>query len=262
MIMKKKTTYRYRVYTSAIAFCLYLFIAGFPYKKVGLSDNASIILSSSLRLVFSLLCFYVLFHDSFYFPSTFPKDKKRALLFLPFFLICFSNLFVLAFNPSSINLGVDLSKLGYSLFYYFSIAVAEEMVFRLMIESLTIEKMRPVCSILIASGIFALSHFVNFLGGQGILLTLAQVGYTFLMGLILGLFYEYGGGIIYLFFFHFIFDFINNGVCPLISNASWDLTFYLVNGGIALLIVIYGAFLWRYLEKERLNELSLSSSSK
>ncbi len=124
-------------------------------------------------------------------------------------------------------------------------AFCEELLFREITHNCLKEFIKQdYLRILISSMIFALLHFVNFFGGMNILSVLAQVGYTFVLGLILGLIKEKGVGLIALVSFHFLFNVLNNDLFSFLYKGEWNTEFVVTNIIIGTIVVGYGVLMY------------------
>ena len=174
----------------------------------------------------------------------------RDLLFLPFFFLSGSNLFYLLLAKKEIAPSPFTATLGAQLFLCFGVALSEECLFRgLILGELGLKK-KPWQAILLSSLIFSLTHAVNFFSlsaGE----TFAQIGYTFVLGIFLGILYQESENVAYPFLLHLLFNFLDNYFFVALYQGDWDLPFFLTNGilGLALLLYAFGVFF--FLEKKK-----------
>ncbi len=238
---KKDNQLRSAISMAAILVLLYIAFTGVPAPNLYKDEQSKLLFMAMVRLFYLPLFFFFARKETFY------QGRRKigfSLLSLPLFLVCFSNLFVLVFDRSAISPNSTSSNLWAYFLFALSVSIAEELIFRDYVLRLALKKMKPLYAILLSSVIFALPHLLNILAGAGVGESLAQVGYTFGIGLILGLLYLYGGGLLPCFLFHFLFNFINSGLFETIAIPSWNKTFILVNVIIGIIAALYGVFFY------------------
>jgi membrane protease YdiL (CAAX protease family) len=90
---------------------------------------------------------------------------------------------------SSWNIDTALEQIlpptSWSLSYAIVPGIFEEVAFRGLIITCLMTKYKPKTSIVISSLLFGLAHSVNVLFGQDIIITLAQLGFAFFLGILL-----------------------------------------------------------------------------
>lgn len=216
--MNKKTPFS----TSLLICLLYLCF-------ISLGSNFSSIDGAKVRFAVRILFFLFL--------VIFGYNKKEevgraSLLYLPFFLLFpFSN-YVSLFIRGSFSFYYS-NELIFLLFDCLLTAFVEEKLFRsLFIYNDSKDKWK---SILLSSLVFALSHIFNGFSIQ----TLMQVVYTFGLGVILGSIYAYGGGFIYSFILHFMFNFFNGALYNYFKPTKIDTLYIVSNVIIGVIIVVY-----------------------
>ena len=137
---------------------------------------------------------------------------KEIIIFLPFFLICFSNIFA-----SLIGGGFNFVKSsGLILLLQIVLclvgAILEEIVFRLFVQTSLVNH-RPISRILLSALIFALCHLINIVNVRSVdalLGVLLQTIYTFGLGLVLGFIFEYSHSLVFVMVLHFAFNLFND----------------------------------------------------
>ena len=105
------------------------------------------------------------------------------------------------------------------------IGVFEEFAFRGTLFLVILEKHRAnskqiFMTSLISSAAFGLVHFANMLEGQGIVPTLMQVGYSFLIGGMCAIVLLKTGNLLFSILLHGIFDFCG-GLMPTLGDGTW-----------------------------------------
>lgn len=244
MEARRKNTAKDRTYTFLILLCLYLFFVSFPYKNF-VSGFHGELLQSAGRLIFIVFAFLSFSRYGFPEENFFAKDKPIAFLFLPLFLLCFTNLLYLAIDNGNIAANPNYLYLFHYFGYYLLVAFAEELLFRYALIAVLPKTWRKEWRLLLSALIFALLHLANLFAGSNVLSTLAQVGYTFVLGLFLGFIYLYGGGFLLAFLLHFLFDFFNAGLYSLLNDKEESSVFYVVNIAIGAALIIYSLLIYR-----------------
>ena len=79
---------------------------------------------------------------------------------------------------------------------------------------------------------------------------LAQCAYTAFLGLVLGFIYISTKNIYLPIIFHILFNFLNDILVVQLFNLKWDLTFFLINILIGLILSIYIYFAYIFKKKE------------
>ena len=117
---------------------------------------------------------------------------------------------------------------------------------------------KPNIKILIAASIFAACHLTHFFSTFDPS-TLAIVGYTFFLGIILGFIYVYGGSFYYCVLFHFAYNTFNDSFASFINPGIRDLAYYLINIGVGVMVALYLFLI--YIFKIRLKDKNLSKEN-
>ena len=250
---RKEPSFQSNLYLALIFILLYLALTGLPLTYWGMEPFSANLTMAVFRFVYGTVVFFLL---RFYF---FPKLKilpsLRGVLFLPFFLLCFSNLIYWAVMGGNFSSLKDNMTLWHNLWHYASIAFAEEVVFRQSLMGILSKRFKKYQNILISAGIFGVAHLINLFNGASLGATFAQVGYTFVLGLLLGFVELYGGGFLSAFLLHFAFDYVNMGIFELVFQGNWDWPFFLINIGIGVVVLGYAFFLFFLFEKKEKKSL-------
>ncbi len=208
---------------------LYIFAAGLgSFGSLSPYDREAIGFGAKLGYLLFLILFGL---------ASPKKGKRMSLLYLPFFLIPFSNLLALflggtfVFEFSSLD-ALRLCSLPLGVFL-------EEVIFRdLALKGREGRKEKGMW-LLVSSLLFALCHLASGLS----LSSLIQVAYTFGLGLLCGFLYLEGGGFWSSFFLHLFFNLFNNEVYHWVYGGVSEIAFYAVNVVVAVLAGAYLAFL-------------------
>lgn len=230
-----------------LLFFIYLFVAAFPWRII--FDGY---LSTSIRLLTGTL---FLVGSSIFIHFRYPLQKrnisfKNLLLFLPFFLIPFSNLassfFVEEASPINEPLLFTLAISETIVF-----AINEELLFRRLLLPLLLEKFSELKSLLISALAFGLIHFLNVFGSVGFFEASIQVLYSFGVGLITGLMYLYGKSLFLAISFHALFNVLQNDLYqtlyPHDGIAYWRVWATAIA---AIFGVLYGLFIYLHFRKK------------
>jgi membrane protease YdiL (CAAX protease family) len=233
------------LYSFLYLLCLYLALEFLPLNDwIANSLYASLVKLGILAVILAL-SIYEIVHNRIK-PSCF-KNSLASFTLIPLILGCLSNFFygllfikeqTISFNASLFTMDIFIS--------IFSITI-EELLFRFLLLtflSLKIKesKNKDLLVILFSSLAFCLMHVINFFGNDP-LSVLAQLGYTFVLGLILGVIAYYYETPFLTIIGHFLFNFLNQ----VFFSAFYSLTFstqYLVYSIVfALIMILYTLFL-------------------
>lgn len=180
------------------------------------------------------------------------KPKLLDLLLIPFLIITISNLFVVVLNNK-----LEIISIPTFLYIFISIisialtAIIEEIVFRHFIYKEFRYNQSMFKSILFTSLIFGGMHLLNINSIASIPYCLIQSVYTFGIGLIFSIVYLFSKNIIFPIILHFLFNFLNDSILGYIFYIDWNVTFYIVNITIGVIIGLYALFIYkRYLVEE------------
>lgn len=148
------------------------------------------------------------------------------LILIPTFLVVVNNLPILAL----INREAQIDRWDLvALFALDSllIGIFEELAFRGTLFLAILERHRSSTKqifwvTVISSAAFGLIHFVNMAEGQGIVPTLMQVGYSFLIGAMCSIVLLKTGNIVFCILLHGVYDFCGMLLPTLGSGSWWD----------------------------------------
>lgn len=210
------------------------------------NDTLNFWIMLSLRLIFLIFGIYFIYKNTL--PSLkFEEGRWSDVVFLPFFLLTMSNLFFIFIKSSlSINPINYLAILKGGVLDLFT-AAAEELVFRVVILGQLLKQTTKFKALLYASIIFGVTHLVNISSLAMIVPVLIQVGYTFGIGLAAGFIYLETKNFFWPWTFHFLFNFLNNTLVKNLFVFSQGQLFYTINVLMALVSLIYGVILYRYI---------------
>lgn len=232
---------------------LFIFVNAFPTDLLPLTSIGQLILRISLRV---LLLSYYIYTLCRYRINIFKfANYKRAALFIPFVLICFSNIIAAGIAGSEFTLNVDLPYLLLLIVFHLLGAVIEEFLFRLFIQN-SLVYASSLKRIFFSALIFALFHLLNIVNVSSVdmlISVLTQVVYAFGLGFLLAVIYEYSYSLPLCITFHFMFNFFNTIFVTNIYSLSIDpFIFYMTAIVCGVVVGLY--FIFIYLFVLRKNE--------
>ena len=131
--------------------------------------------------------------------------------------------------------GFDVKEgFGYiaaNLFFTLSIGMAEELYFRGILCNIWLKK-GPVRAMVVSSVLFGVCHLLNIAGGSGLAVTLLQICFAILYGLVFALIFIRSGSLIPCVLLHALHD-----LCSFLS-AEGSVTMSIVLGAIQTVILI------------------------
>ena len=185
------------------------------------------------HLGLSLLFGWMLYQYGGYRLMRFDATIFRSLVWaLPCFMVAFIN-----FPYSALITGeAEIARfdlIGLFILYVIGVAVLEELIFRgslfvLVNDLLKGKKHRPLFTVLICAGVFALFHMTNILVGADIGSTLLQCVYTFLIGAMLMVTIMKTKNIWLCILIHVIYDFGGLLIIQIGVGNPWDLVFWIL----------------------------------
>lgn len=224
-----------------ILICLQCGLSFIPFSLF--IDNETTVLTCQILVQIISLFFIINFSSK---EKLFVKKEmiEEKLMVLPLFIIAFSNLLIFPYysNYSALSEPSMWINFFLKIIFYGLIAVNEEIVFRKIL--LLNLDFSPIASIFFCSLIFAAIHLVNISSVSMIPQTLIQVGYTFVLGIILSFAYLVGGNLIYPILIHVLFNICNNVIFTSFYNGGINYVYYLINVGVGALTCIYLFYLF------------------
>lgn len=219
---------------------LFIFVAAFPVDLFQIDERYKLIIHISLRL---LILGYYIYVCCVNIINIFKfQNLKRALLFVPFLLASFSNLIAYGLDGArSVGISWGGDYLALVIVDHFLIAIVEEFLFRLFIQSALV-KVGSIKRIIYGAAIFALFHLLNMVNissVDGLVNVLIQVAYNFGLGILLGFVYEYTYSLPACILLHFSFNFFNTVLYKYMGCLTSNFAFYMTAVVIALVLVIY-----------------------
>lgn len=165
---------------------------------------------------------------------------KFVLWYLPAILIELIGLFA----------GFENNTVKYvlvALFMTLAVGFAEEIYFRGIILR-TLEGLGYKKAIIISALIFAVTHIGNVLGGADVMLTLIQISYAFIIGIVFAQLFIITKSLYPVILWHFVHDFL----CYIQKEPDTKTT--IIIGGLQVIIlIVYSVILWRKLPDKKIS---------
>jgi hypothetical protein len=184
-----------------------------------------------------------------------PKRRIHPLFVLPLILGAGSNILYGFIFQQPMNREIQLVDFIGKLSTTALAVIIEELLFRILFLRLMWDlyeghKYQEELTILFSALAFALMHCINFFGSAP-LAVLAQIGYTFVLGLVLGVVALRIETPVLPIVAHFLFNFLNTNLYVALFNGNTDMAYFLFNGGLSIIIVAYfGLVYFIYRRKE------------
>ena len=230
-----------KLYDVLIVLFVFLLSVSIPFPLFIKDETWLYAIDISLRIAFLIFAFIYMRYNKMYLPEN-GKLTKSFLLLIPFLLICFSNYFVCLANKSPVK-EISLMSLSKDILLCILVAIAEELVFRVLLYDAFKDYFSPFIAMLLSSLIFGLIHLFNITSVEMIIPCLIQALYSFGLGMILCLMYETTHNFLVIVSFHFLFNFLNDKLVTSLFDYPINLSYYLINLIIALLAIGYFVFL-------------------
>lgn len=173
------------------------------------------------------------------------KSVLNARLFLPFFILPFSNFLVslvLKINPTAPYFDIDYLLLNILLCLF--TAFLEEYLFRFIFLSRFLSSYSPLKAILFSSLLFGCCHLIGISSISSIPFILMQSIYSFFIGILYGFIYVKRKSLFLPILLHFLFNAINDAVFSYFYIIDFSFKFYLFNFLFGAIIFIYVCFLY------------------
>lgn len=234
---------RFRLSDLLLFALLFVFVAAFPVDLIPVNNTYQLLVKIGLRAL--LITYYIYIICKYRIKIFGIANIKNFLLCLPFFVICGSNFVASSIiggfsGPSLIAIDLVLS-----IVYTLMIAVSEEIVFRLFVHN-NILVTSSIKRIFASAGIFALMHLLNIVNVRfvGDLVTvLIQTVYTFGLGLLLGVMYEYSHSLVGCMVLHFFFNLCNDTLYQYFGGYTSTLCFYITAAVCGVVVLIYATLI-------------------
>lgn len=238
---------RRKLYDVLIVLFVFLLSVSIPFSLFIKDATVVYIIDVSLRAAFLIFAFIYIYFNKMTKPL-FNKPGVLCLILLPFLLMCVSNYLVCLIDQSPLK-EVSILEIGKGFLLCALVAVAEELVFRVLLYDVLKHHFSTIVAMLLSSLIFGAIHLFNITSIDMIVPCLLQMVYSFGLGMILCLMYEISKNYIVIVLFHFLFNFLNDKLITALFDFQWNLTFYLVSIGVGVFIVVYYLFTMFYINR-------------
>lgn len=237
--------------------CLYLSVKFLPLSDWIPLPWATILVRTFLLFLLSALAIY---EARKYRP--YPSEKRiHPLFFLPFWIICSSNL-LYGGMMLNIEFSIDWPIFLASAAELVVSVLLEEILFRLLLlEALLVwlekRKQGNILSLLLCAFCFSLMHLINLLGNTWDSV-LIQLGYTFFLGIVLSFIALYSNRTFLPFLAHASFNFLNSLLFSSVytlGTMTWQYVVLASLLGIIFLLYLLILYLIRIRKKEK-NDVS------
>ena len=233
-----------RLYSMLYLICLILLINSIPFNMV--IDNKIILFLITLCIKIISIVYIVKYIkkenlNALHIQPITTKDLKL----IPLLLLCFSNFIVSLVQQQQINEHIDLFTIITGLFTTIGVGIIEELLFRSQVLEEFLKHKNKLQSLLYSSLIFGSVHLLNISSLGSIPIILVQVCYTFFLGTILAFIYLNCKNILLPIIFHILFNFINDILVIQLFPIKWDLTFFVVNILIGIIVITYAILISR-----------------
>lgn len=243
-------------YNILFIICVVLLINSIPFALFIKEDVLLNVLEISKRVV-ALITLFVLCKKEKVDKAKFSKLDKKSLLFIPFGLAFASNFLVVLFNKETLNENINYLNIIYGFINMALIAIIEELLFRhLLLNEFLKNNTKKILAIIYSSLIFGGIHLLNITSFGDILYCIVQSIYTFFLGLLFGFSYVYLKNIIIPILFHFFFNFLNDVLVTELFNLQFDLSFYLINIAVGIILFVYGFILYKKISKGEIKNVA------
>ena len=234
---------RFRLSDLLLFALLFVFVAAFPVDLIPLDLTYQLLVRIGLRLL--LLTYYIYIIVKYKIKVFGNANIRNLLLCLPFFIVCGSN-----FVASSIVggfAGPTLSPIDMTLTTILTlfVAISEEIVFRLFIHNNLLVS-SSIKRIFYSASIFALMHLLNMVNVRtvaSLITVLIQAVYTFGLGILLGVMYEYSYSLVGCVILHFCFNFFNDTLFEYFGGNPSPLSFYLTAAVCGVIVLTYAVLI-------------------
>ena len=242
---------RFRFTDLILFLLLFIFVAAFPVNLITSDPYIQLAIKIALRGLILAYYIYLIIRNRIKVFGI--ANIKNLLLCLPFMLLGFSNIFAAIFDGGFLFNGTDWLYISLFTVYHLVAVIIEEIVFRLFIHNALINT-TSTKRIFASAGIFALVHILNYIDSfatiAGLIAMLEQLLYTFALGVLLGLTYEYSHSLAGCVAIHFMFNFANTILVLMLGAYSSTLAYYLSAVITALVVGGYTALIWIFIFKK------------
>ena len=232
---------RFRFFDILLFALLFIFVNSFPIDLFGIPLIYQEVIRIGLRLL--LLSYYIYVFTKNRINIFKFANYRRSLLFVPFLLACFSNF--IAAGVAGLDFTAAVVDPAYLILVSFNLllgVILEEILFRYIIQN-SLVNASSIKRIFGSAAIFALFHLLNLVNissVDGLIAVLLQVAYTFGLGILLAIIYEYSYSLPLCMVFHLCFNIFNQLLPTYVFGlAIPDIYFTLSAVIIAVVLAVY-----------------------
>ena len=235
--------------------CLYLAVNAIPFSRFITSEHLCLGLSLLAKTLLLGYAVWECFRPRNRALFSFHKFRRYDLLWLPLILPCLSNVLYAACFSGGFSPTLDAGKAALAFADDLIVAVMEEILFRgfLFMFFLTLfqdKKNGAVYAILLSSIAFGAIHLVNIFSNPP-MAVLAQVGYSFLLGIVLSLVYLGSGNFVLPILGHFLFNALNDTIPSMFSSYSMEATYYVWSAVLGVFALLYAVGIAIVMERRK-----------
>ena len=227
-----------RLYSIVYLICLILLVNSLPFGLFIKNEVVLFVVNIVIKIGSIIYILYYLKKEELN-NLQIDNPKVSYIKLLPLILLCYSNFIVVLFQNSEPHTNISILNIVSGFFISIGVAIIEELLFRGQVLEEFLKSKGKLLSIVYSSLIFGSIHLLNISSLSSIPMVLVQVCYTFFLGLVLSLIYTATKNILFPIMFHFLFNFINDILIVELFNIKWDLTFFVVNIMIGIVLLLY-----------------------
>ena len=234
---------RFRLSDLLLFALLFVFVAAFPVDLIPVDLTYQLLVRIGLRAL--LLTYYIYIIIKYKIKVFGNANIRNLLLCLPFFIVCGSNFVASSIVGGFAGPSLSAIDMALSTIYTLFIAVSEEIVFRLFIHNNLLVS-SSIKRIFYIAGIFALMHLLNMVNVRtvaSLVTVLIQTVYTFGLGILLGVMYEYSYSLTGCVVLHFCFNFFNDTLYTYFGGYTSELCFYLTAAVCGFAVLSYAVLI-------------------
>ena len=227
--------------------CFYLAICLFPFSRYIQLEWLSSLIDLLVRTIFLLWVFFEVKRSKL--PFLIKSNRKISYLFLLPFVICFLSNFIWAF----LSKAEPISNIAGGVFYIDLITVIvsasiEELLFRFLLLSFFLnlfknKKRGEIIAVLLSALSFSLMHCINFYGNPP-LAVVSQLGYTLILGFILGILSVKYDNLITPIIGHCLYNIFNMTLFTFFFQIDYSLEYYIYSIVLGVVAVLYSLVIY------------------
>ena len=234
---------RFRFSDLLLFVLIFVFVTAFPVDLIPVNLFWQLMIRIGLRLMLLGYYIYIIIKNRMKVFGV--ANIINVLLCIPFVLISFSNITASLIDGGFSGVIEENSVFVAKIIMTLLIAISEEIVFRLFIHN-SLYNTSSIKRIFASAGIFALMHLLNIVNVrylEALVTVLLQTVYTFGLGLLLGVLYEYGHSLTGAILLHFCFNFFNETLYEYLGGYCSNAAFYLTAVGYTIVVGVYAALI-------------------